>query len=180
MYSLTNNLAPELHSSLRGVVKALQHEIDELVPQKIAVATRIRNLRQQLRQKQVSRHKSLVSGKIGLNLRNRRRSHIATIDRSRETMNFSHDNLKRACRIALMEAGGAANAERIYSLIVRRGSFVFGNPYERALHSVISTLNIMHEAGELSLATDDQTSRARPLSKTGVDYTHEPESIRSS
>ena len=33
--------------------------------------------------------------------------------------------MRRACRIALMEAGGAASLDEIRALIIRRGSFAF-------------------------------------------------------
>ena len=181
MYSLPDDVAPELQCSLRKVVKALQHDIDELLRQKIVVAARIRHFQQQLSRKRVfGTHKSLVTGKITLKLRSRRGSRIPPTDPSHEAMKSSHDALKRACRIALMEAGGPANAERVFSLIVRRGSFVFSCQDEEALHLVINTLTIMHEAGELSRSTEDQTPCSTAVCQLGTAYADEPESMRSS
>jgi len=40
-------------------------------------------------------------------------------------LDHTPSRLKRACRIALMEAGGSASAEEVHSRILRRGSFSF-------------------------------------------------------
>lgn len=155
--------------------------MDELLQQKAAVVNRIRNLRRQLRGKRVFQGDERVASENGaLNLRNRRRSRKAAIHRSRDTMQFSYDDLRRACRIALLEAGGAANAERIYSLIVRRGSFVFSDSNEQALDAVEHALSTMHEAGELSLSNEDQTSCSRVVFQMDADCSDAPESVRSS
>lgn len=144
----------------------MQQEIDELLQQKAAVENRIRNLRRQLKGKRVFQGDEPVVR--------------APIHTSRDTMQFSYDDLKRACRIALLEAGGAANAEQIYSLIVRRGSFVFPDSSEQALHSVVHALSTMHQAGELSHSNEDQTSCSKAASQMDANCLDEPESVRSS
>jgi hypothetical protein len=56
--------------------------------------------------------------------------------------------LGRACRIALMEADGAASVDEIRSRIVRRGSFVFSDS-GFANMAIARTLNIMKDNGEI-------------------------------
>jgi hypothetical protein len=55
--------------------------------------------------------------------------------------------LKRACRIALMEAQQAASSQEIYSRVLRRGSFSFAN-FEYGLSSIVWALSILVEDGE--------------------------------
>jgi hypothetical protein len=57
-------------------------------------------------------------------------------------------SLRRACRIAIFEAGGVASLEDIYSRIVRRGSFTFPNPtFARA--ELLKILHAMVHAKEI-------------------------------
>ncbi len=58
--------------------------------------------------------------------------------------------LARACRIALLEAGGAASTDDIRRLIVRRGSFSFPLvAYGSADAAIIRTLKAMSHRGEV-------------------------------
>ena len=58
--------------------------------------------------------------------------------------------LTRACRIALLEAGGAASTDDIHRLIVRRGSFSFSlAAYGSADAAIIRTLKAMTRSGEV-------------------------------
>jgi|GEM_PF-2085494 len=59
-----------------------------------------------------------------------------------------NDALSRACRIALLEAGGIASLEEIQLRIARRGSFSFNNS-SFASDSLIRTLSAMACAGEI-------------------------------
>ena len=61
---------------------------------------------------------------------------------------MSGERLRRACRIAVMEADQAASAEDIRSRILRRGSFPFTN-LEYAAVAIARTLDMMAEAGEV-------------------------------
>jgi len=56
--------------------------------------------------------------------------------------------LMRACRIALMEAGGTASADEIRARILRRGSFRFADS-GLADTAIIQTLNVMTDGGEV-------------------------------
>jgi hypothetical protein len=62
--------------------------------------------------------------------------------------------LARACRIALLEAGGTASPEDIRQRIVRRGSFLFGDP-ATAEEEIIRTLIAMTVSGEVRASEDN-------------------------
>ena len=58
-------------------------------------------------------------------------------------------NLRRACRIALVEADEPASAEAIYDRIARRGSLSFAQ-YKLPLRAIRMVLNSMASRGEAS------------------------------
>ena len=61
--------------------------------------------------------------------------------------------MQRACRIALMEAGGTASLAEIRALIVRRGSFAFSA--SDSFHSaILQTLTHMGVSGEVRCLKD--------------------------
>jgi hypothetical protein len=74
--------------------------------------------------------------------------------------------LTRACRIALMEAGGAASLDEIRSRIVRRGSFSF---YDSSLAeaAMIRTLHSMTADGEIRRVEDGPQSLWQRICPTG-------------
>jgi hypothetical protein len=72
------------------------------------------------------------------------------------------DALSRACRIALLEAGGIASLEEIQLRITRRGSFSFINS-SFASASLIRTLNTMARAGEVCCQGDGSQSKWRRM-----------------
>jgi hypothetical protein len=74
--------------------------------------------------------------------------------------------LSRACRIALMEAGGAASLEEIRSRIVRRGSFLFTDS-AFANAAIFRTLHAMSNAGEIRHLEDGPQSRWQRINPTG-------------
>jgi hypothetical protein len=57
-------------------------------------------------------------------------------------------DLRRACRIALLETLDAISREEVYERIVRRGSFRFASG-ESAASSIVEELNAMTKHGEL-------------------------------
>lgn len=65
--------------------------------------------------------------------------------------------LTRACRIALMEAGGTASPDEIRTRIVRRGSFSFADS-AFADAAIIRTLNSMTDGGEVRRLEDGPQS----------------------
>jgi hypothetical protein len=65
--------------------------------------------------------------------------------------------LMRACRIALMEAGGAASPDEIRTRIVRRGSFSFADSGS-ADAAIIRTLNTLTDGGEIQRLEDGPQS----------------------
>jgi hypothetical protein len=62
--------------------------------------------------------------------------------------------LARACRIALLEAGGTASPNEIRRLIIRRGSFWFADAGS-ADREIMRTLRTMTESGEVRLLEDN-------------------------
>ncbi len=59
-----------------------------------------------------------------------------------------HGRLRRACRIALLEAGGTASLEQIRQLIVRRESWAFAES-GATVQLIVETLHRMEMSGEL-------------------------------
>jgi hypothetical protein len=74
--------------------------------------------------------------------------------------------LSRACRIALMEASGAASVDEIRSRIVRRGSFSFSD-FPFADTAMIRTLHAMSDAGEIRRLEDGSRSLWQRISPAG-------------
>jgi hypothetical protein len=74
--------------------------------------------------------------------------------------------LSRACRIALMEAGGAASLDEIRARIVRRGSFSFSDS-AFANVAMLRTLHAMSDAGEIRRLEEGSQSRWQRISPTG-------------
>jgi regulator of replication initiation timing len=158
----------ELHRSLRRIVSDLQHEIDELLEEKAAILRRTRHLRHQLREKRSELEGQLLADSMG-----RRRS-VGQHDsakpspkRSQDAERRMYDDLMRACRIALTEAGGTATPQQVHSLIERRASFSFARLPHSAFDSVQQTLDIMYRAGELCLSARDPDSYSKSRSWGG-------------
>ena len=80
--------------------------------------------------------------------------------RHRSRSSPRNDALSRACRIALLEAGGIASLEEIQSRITRRGSFSFNNS-SFASDSLIRTLNALARAGEICCQDNGSQSKWR-------------------
>jgi hypothetical protein len=57
-------------------------------------------------------------------------------------------DLRRACRIALLETAGAASCQEVHRRIVRRGSFCFPNA-DTATSLIMEELNALAELGEV-------------------------------
>lgn len=96
------------------------------------------------------------------------REHIAGRRRSPWAGGSKHmlAGLSRACRIALMEAGGAASLDEIRSRIIRRGSFSFTDS-AFASAAMLRTLHAMTDAGEIRRLEEGPQSRWQRISPTG-------------
>jgi hypothetical protein len=73
--------------------------------------------------------------------------------RARSVIRRQNPDLRRACRIALMEVMGAVTDAEIYARIVRRGSFCFVRA-DSATRAIAEELDAMVEQGELRLVND--------------------------
>ena len=77
--------------------------------------------------------------------------------------------LKRACRIALLEASGLLSVNDVYERILRRGSFMFANPeFEKS--KIVGELTALVEEGSARLfrvGFDCRWQRIQPPEETG-------------
>jgi hypothetical protein len=144
--------AAPIQNSLGEVVKLAQTQLHELVTQREEITRRIRNLRQAVNGLESGPSEPGLDRSIIKGLAVGSRSH--TRGRSKQP----YLNLKRACRIALMEVGETASPEEIHSRIVRRGSFTFGDA-DFALPAIVRALNAMAYAREVRRLEDSQGCR---------------------
>jgi hypothetical protein len=68
--------------------------------------------------------------------------------------------LERACRIALLEAGGPVSVEALYDRIERRGPITFAG-YKRPFRAIVLAMSAMVRRGEVSLLNDAGRRRWR-------------------
>jgi hypothetical protein len=61
--------------------------------------------------------------------------------------------LERACRIALLEAGGPVSVEALYDRIERRGPITFAG-YKRPFRAIVLAMNALVKRGEASLSNE--------------------------
>ena len=174
MHSLTiDNVTAELQPSLRKMTDVIRQEIDQLVNQKTILGRRSRNLRRQL----TAARSTQAFGPVvsAAKVRARAVSRRAATRSFNDATLHSYDKLRRACRIALMDSGGTANADQIHSLIVRRGSFDFSDLNTSSFDSIMQALKMMYEAGELSASTQARDSATTAKSPVDRNYSDESE-----
>src|SRR5580704_718564 len=82
-----------------------------------------------------------------------RRECIAVSNQLPHSAKHAPDRLRRACRIALLETGGAASLEEIHARIVRRGSLAFVEP-DSCYSAIFQTLYRMAAGGEIRRIED--------------------------
>lgn len=155
--SIPEEARSELHSSVCRIVSSLQREIDDLLKQKAVLVRRSRKLRRELRTLRAESGVQLIQGEKRDSISVEQFSPEGSGADPTQPLSSVYDELTRACRIALMEAGGTANASQIQSLIAQRGSFSFSRVQEAPLESVIRTLEIMCQAGDICASDGDQT-----------------------
>jgi hypothetical protein len=132
---------PESQVSLVEVVKAASLELRRLRARHRAVSRRIRDLR-------------IAVGALrelqdrGTRAAENEKSNPAAAIQGWKTIPGQNRDLRRACRIALLETVDAVSYEDIYTRIVRRGSFFLGSAAS-ALPAIVQELNAMAEAGEV-------------------------------
>lgn len=138
-------------SSVQSIMDLMQAELDRLLAHKAELGRRRRNLFRRLDTllEEPSHRRSGVGALQSSPLCAHAQRAIAS------ARNFwsEHNELKRACRIALMEAGGVATSHEIYSHIVHRDSFSFTSLKEKPISAIVRTLNFMVEAGEVNRIT---------------------------
>jgi hypothetical protein len=170
--SSLNGVTAELQPLLRKVTDVIQQEIDQLLNQKTILRRRAGNLRSQLAAARLPQACDPVVS--AAKVRTRARSRRAATRSFNDATLHSCDKLMRACRIALMDAGGTADADQIHSLIVRRGSFDFSDLSTPSLDSIMRALKMMYEAGELS-STEGRESVTTAIPRVDCSYSDKSE-----
>ena len=137
----------DLRTSLHAVVCSIQCEMDVLIQQKADLTRQIRNVRRQLRKRAAN----------PVQKKKKNRSHRARTAKTARIRGM-YEGLSRACRIALLEAGGQATTERIYTLIRHRGSFSFDALASDPKSDIARALHLMSMAGEVQQLSNDPRS----------------------
>jgi hypothetical protein len=156
-------------ASIFEVVKLVDTELHDLLARREEINSRIQNLHQVIHGlREVVRVPALVASKPATNESVQRQENIASAGRGKPSLlsekrialSQNQIRLARACRIALMEAEGAASLEEIYSRIVRRDSFSFIN-FELAAPALLRVLNAMSMVGDRDICCLNDGSRRR-------------------
>ena len=117
-----------------GVVEMVHAELRELLRREGEIRRRLRALQQTLSGLQQGvgeeiRGTGSSAGQVALSPQRTGLTQLRVGDSPspEHSLRLDHtpSRLKRACRIALMEAGGSASAEEVHARILRRGSFSF-------------------------------------------------------
>jgi hypothetical protein len=162
-----------LRESLSEVTKLVQTELQGLLERRIAIRRRTRSLQQVLRGLQQG-----VGGDSLYDLStevplaktpcaSERQAGRNVVRPRRPPSNDACVSLRRACRIALLEAGGEASPQQIYSYIARRGSFSFAN-LEYAGGTIVQMLHIMAKDGETRTLDGAPCSRWQLIAMKGA------------
>jgi hypothetical protein len=159
MGHLSNELAA---GSAVELTALLQNELSRLSMEDLAITQVIRSfnlLLQELKRAasgKLPRHLDAewrFSNDAGQPIRQAGKDEIATKHGRPRAAGLWDQGLRRACRIALMEADEPASAEEIYSRILRRESFTF-NSSDGAIAAIARALEAMASDGETSILTD--------------------------
>jgi predicted nucleic acid-binding protein len=153
-------------NSVSEVLKMANAELRELCAHYKTITQRIRRLRIVVEALGELGSPSAASemGQKGPSLERGPHSSSGTVSRSRDSFRESNQSqavkdeaerslrrnsdLRRACRIALMETSEAVSRQEVYERIVRRGSFSFADT-QIAASSILKELNALTERGEL-------------------------------
>jgi hypothetical protein len=158
----TGDLRREAHDSASQVLNAVVAELQDLRASYKRVARRIRILRGAVQALRELEHRPDDGLETLSNADKTSRRHFRALTNSiadetfgavsvvgRSTPMRSEDPaLRRACRIALLEAAEPVSTEGVFFRIVRRGSYRFPND-NAALQSIADELKVMREQGEV-------------------------------
>jgi hypothetical protein len=139
------------HSPVIEVLKTASFELRELHARYAQVTERIRTLRnavdalRELRPRSSSEIYEATAGKCSPESNS---SNSGPKKWDSVSLRTGDPFLRRACRIALLEAFDAMSVDEIHSRIVRRGSFCFASP-SLAKHAIVAELNAMEQCGEV-------------------------------
>ena len=144
--------AAPVQSSLCEVVKLAQMELQGLLTRQEEITRLIRNLRLVVGGLEAVPGQPVFDGATTRRFAGKSSSH----ERGRSSR--AHSSLRRACRIALMEAEGTASPKEIYCRVVRRGSFSFANS-DFSIPEIVQALIAMTYDGEVRCLEEGQGCR---------------------
>jgi hypothetical protein len=138
-----------LRDPVSGVLQRAYLELQQLLEQRREIRRRMKSLRQALRGLQ----QGVGAGSTEIAEAGPSQPPQPTPHDPSRNSRFDHpprgrSRLQRACRIALLEAGGTASPEEIYMRILRRGSFSFR--YRESPVAAIARVLTTLDAGEVS------------------------------
>jgi hypothetical protein len=138
-----------LYVSVSAVIGSMQAELDTLAQRKTELERRLRNLRKTwhaLRATQAEASSQLRRSRRRL----RRAWKVPGADKSQNL----YEELRRACRIALLEAEGPATPDQIHASIIRRGSFAFEVLDEEPIAAILRMLKLISDPREAGYLTN--------------------------
>lgn len=152
-------LRPESQVSVLEVVKAAGLELRELRARHRAVTKRIRNLRIAVGALRQMKMRGISSRMVQASRTSRLERTFQAVERlpkdeanpilpTRDIASLRNRDLRRACRIALLETTEPILLDEVYARIVRRGSFFFSSA-DIAAWAIGKELNAMAAEGEV-------------------------------
>jgi hypothetical protein len=135
------------------IVKRAETKLSVLEAQRIHVLRRIHALRYlaEMAARQEQRRPDLIVSRRTLAIVPKKRLESTRANHQQHAASRDHkssSNLRRACRIALMESEGSQSSLQILERITKRESFTFGN-YRDPQEAISQELNQMADEGEV-------------------------------
>jgi hypothetical protein len=151
-----DSIPQPLYVSVSAVIGSMQAELDALAQQKIELERRLRNLRRTLhalRAMQAPPQLSRSSRCL------RRALRLPGADKPQNP----YEELRRACRIALLEAEGPVTPDQIHASIMRRGSFRFEILDEEPIGAILRMMKLIADStGDDNLVTPKESAASDP------------------
>ena len=145
---LTDHQSASVESPVLEVLRAAGHELRELRDRQVQVTKRIRTLRSTMAALQNLQHgQHAPSNEVESSSR---KPLVSPCE--------SDEELRRACRIAMLESAEGLTKDEVFARIVRRGSYHFADIVS-AKAALRVELNAMVRDGELECETDESGSK---------------------
>ena len=150
----TDSIANPFHPSVSAIICSMQVEIDALTQQKAELERGLRKLYGRLRALRAAKGDAPQEKPAPAQLRRsgrrlRKALRLPATDKAQKL----YEELRRACRIALLEAEGPTTPDQIHRSIIRRGSFAFEVLDEEPITAILRVLNLIGERTEADWLT---------------------------